>query len=110
MTEGTIRIDIIDDTSRRDCDAACGEDWSSQAAIDLASHQIKNRFGTEARLEYLDLSRATTDSQTAQWCQMIKDKNLSVPLLLINGRLRVAGRFDTRQMMDAVEAEMDIGT
>jgi hypothetical protein len=30
-------------------------------------------------------------------------------LLLINGRLRIAGQFDIRQVVDAVEAEMEIG-
>ena len=40
----------------------------------------------------------------------IRERSLSVPLLLINGRLRIAGQFDIRRMMDAVEAEMEIGT
>jgi len=32
-----------------------------------------------------------------------------VPLLLVNGRLRIAGQFDVRQIVDAIEAEMEIG-
>lgn len=110
MTQTVVEINIIDDTSRRDCDIDCGTDWSSQETVTLASQQIKSRFGAEMHLEYIDLSRATPDNRVAQWHQIIRKKNLSVPLLLINGHLRIAGQFDTRQIIDAVEAEMELGT
>jgi hypothetical protein len=105
-----MEIDIIDDTSRRDCVVDCGTDWSSPEAIELANRQISNRFGIEARLEYTDLSRTIPDHPAAQWHRIIREKGLSVPLLLINGQLRVAGQFDTRQIINAVEAEMELGT
>ena len=109
MEEATIEISIIDESSRRDCDAGCGTDWSSPDAVALATRQIENRFGSEVRLEYSDLSRNAVDPQALEWRQAIRERNLSVPLLLINGRLRVAGQFDVRQIVDAVEAEMEIG-
>jgi len=108
VNEVAVNIKIIDDTSRRDCDAACGTDWSSSESIELASQQIRNRFSEEIRLEYFDLSRTIPDHSIAQWQQTIKEKSLSVPLLLINGQLRVAGQFDTRQIIDAVEAEIEM--
>ena len=108
MTKAVIEIDIVDDTSRRDCNADCGTDWSSQDAVDLASQQIRGRFGTEARLEYIDLSCTTPNEQIVYWQEAIKEKSLSVPLLLINDHLRIAGQFDTRQIIDAVEAEMEL--
>ena len=110
MTGDVVEINIIDDTSRRDCDIDCGTDWSSPEAVILASQQIKSRFGIEARLEYTDLSRTTPDDRVVQWHQTIRERSLSVPLLLINGHLRVAGQFDTRQIIDAVEAEMELRT
>ena len=110
LTEATIEISIIDESSRRDCDAGCGTEWSSPDAVALATRQIENRFGSEVRLEYSDLSRGAVDRQAREWRQAIRERNLSVPLLLINGRLRVAGQFDVRQIVDAVEAEMEIGT
>lgn len=109
LSEGNIEISIVDDTSRRDCDAACGVDWSAPEAIDLAGRQVRKRFGDGTRLEYYDLARAAPDRQTQEWRRTIRENSLSVPLLLINGRLRVAGQFDIRQMIDAVEAEMEIG-
>lgn len=108
MTKAAIEIDIIDDTSRRDCNADCGTDWSAREAVDLASQQIKGRFGAETRFDYIDLSFTTPDNRIAGWQEAIKGKNLSVPLLLINDHLRIAGQFDTRQIIDAIEVEMEL--
>jgi hypothetical protein len=96
LSGDTVEINIIDDTSRRDCDINCGTDWSSEEAVILADQQIKSRFGTEARLKY--------------WQLTIREKGLSVPLLLINGHLRVAGQFDTRQIINAIEVEREMET
>ena len=110
MTGDIVKINIIDDSSRRYCDVDCGTDWSSQEAIVLADQQIKSRFGAETHLEYIDLSRTNPDDLIAQWRQAIRERSLPVPLLLINGHLRIAGQFDTHQIIDAVEAEMELGT
>lgn len=109
MTKAAVDIKIIDDTSRQDCDAACGTDWSSPEATGLAIQQVRDRFGEETNLEYIDLSRTAADHPIAQWHQAIRERGLSVPLLLINGQLRIAGQFDTRQIIDAVETEIEIG-
>lgn len=110
MSGDAVEINIIDDTSRRDCDINCGTDWSSEEAITLANQQIKNRFRTEVRLEYIDLSRNVPNQQMEDWQLAIREKGLSVPLLLINGHLRVAGQFDIRQIINAIETEMELGT
>ncbi len=110
MTEASVTISIIDESGRRDCDIDCGMDWSSPDTVALAARQVKDRFGNEVRLEYLDLASGTDDRQANEWRGAIRERGLSVPLLLINGRLRIAGQFDIRRMIDAVEAEMEIGT
>lgn len=109
LTKATIEISILDESSRRDCDAGCGMDWSSPDVLALASEQVRHRFGNEAHLAYLDLSHGARDQQARDWRQAIRERNLSVPLLLINGHLRIAGQFDIRQVVDAVEAELEIG-
>lgn len=104
-----IQITILGDSSREECDASCGEDWSSPEVIALARHRIKDGFGNKVRLEYLSLSKATANHQVLEWSQVIKSKSLAVPLLLINGDPRISGRFDIRQLLDAIEAEIEIG-
>jgi len=110
LAEVKFRISIINESSRKDCDAGCGTDWSSPDALALATRQVKDRFGSEAVLEYLDIIDKTDNSRANEWQQKIREKKLSVPLLLINGHLRIAGQFDIRQVIDAVEAEMEMGT
>jgi len=91
----------------KECDASCGEDWSSIDTVEIARQRVKERFGDEIRLEYLDLTKATTDQQASKWRKHIR--NLSVPVLLINGEPRIAGQFSIRQLLDAIEAEIEIG-
>ena len=107
--EDTIQLTILDDTRKQECDAACGEDWSLPETIALANQRIKDRFGNKVQLEYLDLSRDKAGHQTLEWSRAIRNKNLSLPLLLINGELRISGQFDIRQLLDAVDAEIEIG-
>jgi len=107
--EDVIQITILDNSSREECDASCGEDWSSPEVIALARQRIKDGFGDKIRLEYLDLARAITNRQVLEWSQVIRSKNLAVPLLLINGEPRISGQFDIRQLLDVIEAEIEIG-
>jgi len=109
LIKDIIQITIINGSSQPECDAHCGEDWSSPEAITLASQRIKDRFGENIRLECIDLSKAMANRRASEWGQAIKNKNLSLPLLLINGEPRISGQFDIRQLLDAIDAEIDIG-
>ncbi len=110
MPKHDIQIVIVDDSKGEKCDAGCGADWSSAEIIAPVSRQIKDRFGDKTMLEYLDLSQPTANPHALELGQEIKNKNLLLPLLLINGQLRISGQFDVRQLLDTIEAEMEIGT
>ena len=104
----TIQITIVDDSKGEKCDAHCGVDWSSVEAITLASQRIKDRFGDKIQLEYLDLSKPVANRRALELNQEVRNKNLSLPLLLINGEPRISGQFDIRLLLDAMDAEMEI--
>ena len=104
----TTQITIVDDSKGEKCDAHCGVDWSSAEAISLASQRIKERFGNKVKLDSLELSKPTTNHRTLELSKEIKDKNLPLPLLLINGQPRISGQFDIRLLLDAIDAEMEI--
>ena len=108
MIKHTIQIIIVDDTKGEKCDAHCGVDWSSVEAIALANQRIKDRFGDKIQLEYLDLSKPVAKHHALELNQRFKNKNLSLPLLLINGEPRISGQFDIRLLLDAIDAEMEI--
>lgn len=103
-----IQITIIDDIQSEKCDSNCGVDWSSTEVIALASKLIKDRFGDEVRLGYLDLSHPTANHHALEFKQRGGDKKLSLPLLVIDGQLRISGQFDIRMLLDAVDAEQEI--
>jgi len=100
-----IQIVIVDDSKGEKCDANCGVDWSSAEAITLAKQRIKDRFGDRARLEHIDLSESISD-RALELSQRFKD--LSLPLLVINGKPRISGQFDIRLLLDAIDAEIEI--
>jgi len=98
----------MDDSKAEKCEAHCGIDWSSKEAITLINQRIKERFGGRVKLEYLDLSKPRT-GRALELNQLVKDENLPLPLLVINGQPRISGQFDIRHLLDAIDAEMEIG-
>ena len=103
-----IQVTIVDDSMGEKCEAHCGMDWSSVEAISLATERIKERFGDRIQLGYLDLSNPVTNHYAIELRQGIRSKNLSLPLLVIDGQPRISGQFDIRQLLDAIEAEVEI--
>ncbi len=108
MIKHTIQITIVDDSKGEKCETHCGVDWSSVEAIALASQRIKDRFGDKIQLKYFDLSKPMANRHPLELNQRFKNKNLSLPLLLINGELRISGQFDIHQLLDAIDAEIEI--
>jgi len=109
LAESVIQVVIINDSRREECEAACGVDWSSSEVIALASQQIRDRFGEKMRVEYVDLAEATVSPETDEFMKIINNRSLSLPVLLINGQPRISGQFDIRQLLDAIEADMEMG-
>ena len=107
MIKRDIQIIIIDDSSGERCEVNCGVDWSSAEVVSLARQRIKDRFGNKVQLEYIDLSNVMNGHRALELSQRIKD--LPLPLLVINGGPRVSGQFDIRMLLDAIDAEMEIG-
>ncbi len=108
LIKHTIQVIIVDDSTGEKCDAHCGVDWSSVEAITLASQRIKDEFGDKIQLEYLDLSKPMANRHTLELFQSIKNKDLSLPLLLINGKPRISGQFDIRLLLDAISADLEL--
>ncbi len=100
-----VRITIIDDSTADLCDANCGVDWSKPEAVDLARERISERFGDRAKLEYLDLPNARRTKRLHDIREKIA--GLPMPVLLSNGHPRIAGEFDTRQLLDVIEADLE---
>ncbi len=104
-----VQITIVGGSYQDECDATCGTDWSSAEALAIANKRIVDRFGDRLKLVYVDMSKDAANHDTQQWMDIIKDQKLSLPLLLVNGQLRISGQFDIRQLLDVIEVELELG-
>ena len=102
------KVTIIDDSKGEKCEAHCGIDWSSPEAIALATKRIKDRFGDQIQLEYLDLSQPLVNDHSLELSQQVRNKKLPLPLLVINGVPRISGEFDIHLLLEAIDAELEI--
>ena len=108
LIEFAMQITIVDDSKGNRCEANCGIDWSSTETVAIASQQLKDRFGDGIKLKYIDLSKRVADYKAGELKQRVRDKSLSLPLLLVNDKLRISGQFDIRLLLDIVDAEREI--
>ncbi|MFC1955380.1 hypothetical protein ACFLWZ_02425 [Chloroflexota bacterium] len=110
MSRNDIQVIIVFDPDKvNECGISCGEGWDSAEVIELARQRVKVRFGDEIRLKCLDLSKSGTASLSLELQQKIGEGILTLPLLIINDEPRISGQFDIRLLLDAIEAEIEIG-
>jgi disulfide oxidoreductase YuzD len=103
-----IKITILGDNSQGECDANCGIDWTSPESVPFAAERIRDRFGEDIPIKYIDMTENKTVQLVQEWTENVKNKNLSLPLLLLNGQLRISGQFDIRQLLDVIEIEKEV--
>ncbi len=110
MVKPAIQVTVVYDSKSKSggCDADCGIDWSSTEAISLINQRIKERFSDRIESEYLDLSEPGSDRRILELKLTTSNENLLLPLLVINGQLRISGQFDIHPLLDAVDAEIEI--
>ena len=102
----SVNVTIVDDSKRVECESQCGLDWTSPEITDMVKQRIRERFGETVKLELVDLSVMNQFAVTLK--NRIKVENLSLPMLLINDKVRIPGEFDMRQLLDAIEVECEI--
>ena len=103
-----IQVAIIADSQAEGCDAACGEDWASTEILDLAARRVRERFGPGVKLVYLDLAQASEGQLVPGLKERIREGELGLPLLVIDSEPRISGQFDIRQLLDTIDAEIEI--
>jgi hypothetical protein len=103
-----LRVVIVNHSGSVYCQAGCGWDWSQPDRLKLAEERLQSRYGAEVQLEYVDLARS--GSPPLEDCEKgEKEEEAHFPRLLINGKMKIAGDFDMRMLLDAVEVESEIG-
>lgn len=106
LVKPEIQVIIVTDSGGQPCEGNCGLDWSLPATITEAGERIKASFGDRVEFKHLNLSEA--GEIDPELPQKVRSQELSLPLLLIDGEVRISGRFGLRMLMDAISAEIEI--
>jgi disulfide oxidoreductase YuzD len=61
------------------------------------------RYGDLVQVEYLDMSDPGNQAEYAELASVVEDRDLSYPLVAINGRLRAAGSAHYYHILPFVE-------
>ncbi len=99
-----LKVIIVNHSGIVHCQVGCGLDWSQPGNLKLAEERLQARYGTEVQLEYRDLARTGKVFSEAGEAE----EEARFPRLLINGKMKIAGDFDLRMLLDAVEVEAEI--
>jgi len=104
----SIRVTIIDDAKAEKCEGHCGLDFTSPQTIEETAELLKNLYGETVELECLDLEEPATSLSYPEIVSRIRKDKLALPVLLINGNLRIAGYFDIYQLQNTIQVEMEM--
>lgn len=102
------KVTIIDNAGADKCDGHCGLEFSSPQVIEQVTEILGNTYGETVQLEYLNLSEPLTVRLYPEMVERARIEGLPLPLLLINGNLRVSGYFDIPLLKSVIQAEMEM--
>ncbi|MBI4289545.1 MAG: DUF1462 family protein [Chloroflexi bacterium] len=91
------------------CSESCGVNWLTPGPQQEARDRLKQAYGDKVKIDFYDLDIPVNREKYGQWLERVKEEKLLLPLLVINGEVRINGFFDTRMLFDMVEAEGELG-
>ncbi len=101
-------ITLIEDSRRQGCGGGCGTDWTLPESREAAKVRLRERFGGEPEIVFIDLAGDASHPLAGEWSEKAERSNLTLPLLIVGGELRISGNFDLRQLCDILEVEMEL--
>lgn len=105
----SIQVTVFDNSQGEKCEGRCGLDLSAPGALESITELLNKLYGGSVQLEYLDLAEPSISSAHPEIVERVRVESLSLPLLLINGKLRISGYFDIRLLQSAIQIETEMG-
>ena len=90
------------------CSESCGVNWLTPGPQQEARDRLKQRFGDKVKIDFYDLDIPAVQEKHGKWLERVKKEKLLMPLLVIDGEVRINGFFDTRMLIDMVDAEGEL--
>lgn len=103
-----ISVTILDDANAAKCDGRCGLDFSSPDTVKQITGSLNNMFGNTVKLEYLDIAKASKNHIYTEIVKKVKTNDLSLPILLVNDKLRISGYFDIHLLKSTIQIDLDL--
>lgn len=104
-----MRVVIVNHSGSIHCQVGCGWDWSQPDHLKLAEERLHSRYGSLVQLDYIDLARSGSPPLAECQTDEMEEEEMRFPRLVINGKMKIAGDFDMRMLLDAVEVEAEMG-
>lgn len=90
------------------CSESCGVNWLTPEPQREARERLRQAYGDSVNIEFFDLDIPSIREKHGEWLTRVKEEHLLLPLLVINGEVRINGFFDVRMLFDMVEAEGEL--
>jgi disulfide oxidoreductase YuzD len=105
VTSIPIRVTIFDHSEEEHCSGLCRVAWSVEEVAFVTEH-LKRKYGNEIEVEYIDLAESPQNSDVME---KIRTKNIPLPVVAINGVLKLSGSVEIRAIKEAIEAQIEVG-
>lgn len=103
-----LRVLILDSRKGEKCEARCGLDWSAPGVMEGVKELFQELYHEKVQVEYSDLANGEIRRLYPEVMKRVREQNLPSPLLVLNGKIRLAGYFDIRMLQDAVQVEIEL--
>lgn len=100
-----IRVTIFDDAGEAQC-AGCYQVGRSLEEVTFVIAHLKRKYGEGVAVEYVDLAE---DLENSDVVARIRAQNLPLPVVAIDGVTRLAGNVEYRAIVEAIEAQREVG-
>ena len=106
-----LKVTIIDRKGEAGklCAEGCGVDWTQEENRNLARQNLRGFFGDRVQVEFLDLDAPSTQEAFQDIARRVQENDLLLPVLVVNGEVRISGFFDFRMLRDMVEVAGELG-
>lgn len=101
--EKPIQVTIFDDRAAEHCPGGCGD------SLDFVTSYLKERYGETVEVEYLNLAQPAVRRRNRKILAQIEEQGLLLPLVALNGRLKLSGSVEYRAIVEAIETLKEVG-
>lgn len=100
-----MRLAILNDTSRRDGCTFCYGTWSTPEDIMFIVDRLQERYGQHVAVQYVDVARDQPNQDDARLVELAREQGLPLPIVAIDGSIKLIGAADYRVIAEAIEAQ-----